>query len=61
VALIILMIFRPQGLIAAKNHLLTYSRQVGERLAALRAAGKPTEQRPPTTPPAAAQREGDDA
>lgn len=35
VSLIILMIFRPQGLLAAKNHLLTYSRIVKDKVAEL--------------------------
>jgi branched-chain amino acid transport system permease protein len=44
VALIVLMIFRPQGLIAAKSHLLTYSRVVADRVRELRAArAKPGE------------------
>jgi branched-chain amino acid transport system permease protein len=38
VILIVLMIFRPQGLVAAKSHLLTYSRVVGDKLTELRAA-----------------------
>ncbi|WP_409350047.1 branched-chain amino acid ABC transporter permease [Rathayibacter soli] len=38
IALVILMIFRPQGLIAAKAHLLTYAREAHMRLTALRKA-----------------------
>lgn len=38
IALVILMIFRPQGLIAAKAHLLTYAREAHRRLTALRLA-----------------------
>ncbi|WP_460573513.1 branched-chain amino acid ABC transporter permease [Humibacter soli] len=38
VALIVLMIFRPQGLVAAKAHLLTYARAATDRVSELRAA-----------------------
>ncbi len=38
VILIVLMIFRPQGLVAAKSHLLTYSRVVADRVRELRSA-----------------------
>lgn len=50
-ALVVLMIFRPAGLIAAKSFLLTFSRLVPEKLKALRAA------RPPH-PPAGSAAEG---
>jgi branched-chain amino acid transport system permease protein len=61
VALIILMIFRPQGLLAAKNHLLTYSRLIGERLKALRAAHTGDERSPRTGATPAAKRDGGEA
>lgn len=38
VLLVIMMIFRPQGLFAARQHLLTYGTKARERLAALRGA-----------------------
>lgn len=38
VALVVLMIFRPQGLFPGQHHLLTYPRAVKERLLALRKA-----------------------
>jgi branched-chain amino acid transport system permease protein len=37
VLLIIMMIFRPQGLIAAKSHLLTYSRLIADKVKELKA------------------------
>jgi branched-chain amino acid transport system permease protein len=38
VLLIVMMIFRPQGLIAAKSHLLTYSRLISDKVSDLRKA-----------------------
>ncbi|GAB3615382.1 branched-chain amino acid ABC transporter permease [Humibacter ginsengisoli] len=38
VLLIVMMIFRPQGLIAAKSHLLTYSRLVADKVRELKEA-----------------------
>jgi len=32
-----MMIFRPQGLVAAKSHLLTYSRLIGDKVKELQA------------------------
>jgi len=52
VALVILMIFRPAGLIAAKSYLVTYSRLVGDKLAEIRANRPPA----PRTGAVAAQK-----